>query len=1156
MKTDRGQEFYGIGLDTSQLEEGRLQAISLFNDIAKEAESSGDSMDRAMDKAIGNVRKNLDEIDTKSFSERLQSEIDKNIEAFNKIQVEITELKKTMSEVSHPALLEEYEKKLLNLDNRAGILSSTISHLKSMQSQYNKEVEEATDKGADFGKIIENITKEANPLNEVMGKLPKPLQSVIRGLQGMTGAAKKFVAVPLIAVITAIVVGLTTLFSWFNKTAEGQMAFAKITGYVSGVVNQLKEIVITVGKAIYDAFTNPQEAVKKLWNTIKENLINRVVGLGDMFKALGRIISSGFTDGFDDLNNAFFKVTTGVDNLLEKTSDYVKGIHEAAKKTQELKLAEEQLHRDRSNWSVREAELDSKIAEARNRMYQGTDKQRMDAAKEVEGYIAEKYEQKIKFAKEELRIRQELNSLTSSAQSDLDKENELKAELLNLEKQRNTELRSTSRISGSIESKDTAEAERIAEAHKRALESYRKAVSQIEEQIEQDRFELKKASIKDRSELIEAEYNYELSLIERNRQAFIEEHEGVDVDTSVFDKLIELSKERREAADREYFDEVLKGYQTLEERRNEIVKKFAKERALLESGNIDGSLDENIEELNKREREALARFDTQSQEKTSIMVRMFSDMSDKSIEELKKIRDEAEALWAFLSSGVWDEKKGAAFGITLEQFDDLISNPDQLVKFKKGVDNIRESIYKLDKPINQIKEGFKELFDPDLAGTNKQLEAIRKIQQGYEKYADAVGLVSDAVGALGELSDSDLLKGISDGLSDVLQVGDDVMKGAQVGSQFGAIGAVAGGVIGAVKGISTVLSRNKKHREELQKQIEENQRIEYFGQLEIEALYRQKYEWTKRIGEATLHYIKREGEELKKQSEANAKVQSDLWNKLIDTQYKSGEHFKKTGLFGLGKGKIVEEWTSLAGKSWEQIEALATQGKLSEDGMRFYEALRKAKEEGQDLQKMQIEYLEKLRETYTGTTYEAMVSSIVNAFSQGKRSAYDFANSFEELMQGAIESSLALLADEQFREWYEDFAEAGKDGYTQDEIEQAKRDWIRLNENLAEQAKQLEEVTGRRIGTIEQQGASVGVYDKVTQDQWSQTDGLLRGMYMVVVDNSNELKSISGWGEHIQEMRNIALESWGELISIRKNTKLIEETNNKLDKVIKNTENL
>lgn len=599
-------------------------------------------------------------------------------------------------------------------------------------------------------------------------------------------------------------------------------------------------------------------------------------------------------------------------------------------------------------------------------------------------------------------------------------------------------------------------------------------------------------------------------------------------------------------------DEVLSEYKNFEQQRADLVKKFANDRVILEKAGTEQSK-KALEELTRQEQKALMDFDLMVSGKTTIMQRLFGDLTNYTIDELKELQKQAEEVFMFLMSGQYTTIQGKLFGISEKDFEEFIK-PENLERFRKALQGIKEDINQFQSPLDSLKDGFKKLFDAENKNNpQKTVEAVNQITQAYNQYADAVGLVADVIGNLADLTGSEVLGNIASGLNEALAIGNDVMSGASTGAAFGPAGAIAGAAVGLIKGVTGLLAKNKKHREELKKAIKENEEKEHFGQLEVERLWRQKYEWAKKIGETTLNHIKREGEELKKQTEANAKEQSDLWEKLTKEQYKTGERFEKTGLFGWGKGKTVTEWASLAGKTWEEIEKLASQGKLSEEGMKFYEELKKAKEEGADLTKMQLEYLEKNKEIFTGTSYDNLVSGIVNAFKQGKRSATDFANSFEDLMRGAIESSLNLLADESMREWYDMYYEFAKDGLTSDEIEQLKKDYILLNENLNRQALDMEKITGIRLSGQNQGSATYGAYEKITQDQADSIDGRLTGIHMEVVSSSSYLSNID---VNIMQMNTVMIDSWQELTDINKNTKQLYEMNERLGKIEKNTKNI
>jgi hypothetical protein len=328
--------------------------------------------------------------------------------------------------------------------------TTELANLQAQQAQASQDWSSAQD----------SIDKYNNSLNDsggflvsalggmenykgIISALPQPLQGAINGISGMTSAAMKFIATPLGAIIAAIVLALQTLKSWFEGSAEGQRAFAEVSGYVSGVLGQLKEIVYAVGKAIYNAFKDPQKAVKDLWTTIKQNIVNRIEGLGGIFSSLGKMISAAFSGNLDDVNKEFknfqenlTKAVTGVDHASDKLKSWVSHVGDAAKATSELSVREHDLARQRSQWQAEEAKLDAKIAEQRTKMYTGTAQERKAAAKAAEELINQKYDKQQQFAQEEYDIIKTRNSLTTNSVEDYEAEEAAQARLLQVETQR------------------------------------------------------------------------------------------------------------------------------------------------------------------------------------------------------------------------------------------------------------------------------------------------------------------------------------------------------------------------------------------------------------------------------------------------------------------------------------------------------------------------------------------------------------------------------------------------------------------------------------------------------------------------------------------------------------------------------------------------
>lgn len=104
-------------------------------------------------------------------------------------------------------------------------------------------------------------------------------------------------------------------------------------------------------------------------------------------------------------------------------------------------------------------------------------------------------------------------------------------------------------------------------------------------------------------------------------------------------------------------------------------------------------------------------------------------------------------------------------------------------------------------------------------------------------------------------------------------------------------------------------------------------------------------------------------------------------------QYISGVGYRHGTWFR--KAKTWNEYSSLAGKSYEDIEKLYTEGKLEEKVAKLFERLRDLKEEGTDINQMLADQDEAMREALTGTTTDSIADSVVKGLAEGKRSAKD-----------------------------------------------------------------------------------------------------------------------------------------------------------------------
>lgn len=477
---------------------------------------------------------------------------------------------------------------------------------------------------------------------------------------------------------------------------------------------------------------------------------------------------------------------------------------------------------------------------------------------------------------------------------------------------------------------------------------------------------------------------------------------------------------------------------------------------------------------------------------------MTGQLSDLTLGQLTRTYKDARQLLDFL-----DGHKGATppAGMDAEQLANIDKNSEAFKNFRKEVGNLHDEFAKkgsIEAFYADLKRGF-DLIGEGFSTPRKEggiglmIEGLGVIQGCWDNVKGQVKQIGKDLSSICE-DDS-----IGYAIESTIQMVDAGMKGLGGIAQM-ATGDILGGAMNVISSVATFFSIGQKVKAEnakLRKELHDSELKSYLAEFEINKLYRERYDWAKKISESTLQHIARRGTEMTGQLAANEAEQKELEAQLMGTQYVAGERYKHGTWFR--KGKIIKTMGSLEGKTWEEIELLAKQGKLSEDGQKYYEALKAAREEGEKLSQSQQEYLEEVRETFTGSSYDSVVTSIIDGFKAGKKSAADFADTFQSLMKNAVTQSLKLMADEKVRQWYEHFAEASQSGgeLTAEEQERLRKEWDELMAQLSDEEARLRAVTGIDVSTAQKdekqtEGLRGEISEKITENTASKLEGLFR----------------------------------------------------------------
>ena len=163
---------------------------------------------------------------------------------------------------------------------------------------------------------------------EALDKRTGGAVSAFKSLQGGIGSAVKAFGTLKGAIIAtglgALLVAVTSLVSYFSKTERGGDALAVVLGALGAVVGKLTDVLVKLGESLFEAFQNPQQALKDFGKLLKENIVNRIEGLLELLPALGKAIGLALKGEFSaaakTAADAAGKIALGVENVTDKVA--------------------------------------------------------------------------------------------------------------------------------------------------------------------------------------------------------------------------------------------------------------------------------------------------------------------------------------------------------------------------------------------------------------------------------------------------------------------------------------------------------------------------------------------------------------------------------------------------------------------------------------------------------------------------------------------------------------------------------------------------------------------------------------------------------------------------------------------------------------------
>ncbi len=265
--------------------------------------------------------------------------------------------------------------------------------------QTDKIYEEMKRLQAETGNTSLNVGNyaEANrELIDVLGRIPGSNNLIVSSLANVAGGfdkggqktaaftkrLNKLARHPIVAFLLLIVGTLSAVGSAFFRTSKGVEVLDRIQGALQGGLAALSSIAGKLGTAIYDAFSNPKEAVQGLWDSIKQNIVDRFDGLKGIFTNFGSLLKSVFTGNIDGVKESakemgfslqqavtgitkedFNELSEGFDGITKTIADNVKGFADLRRAQRSTRFENVELNKELSALEVELAKVSELVGD-------------------------------------------------------------------------------------------------------------------------------------------------------------------------------------------------------------------------------------------------------------------------------------------------------------------------------------------------------------------------------------------------------------------------------------------------------------------------------------------------------------------------------------------------------------------------------------------------------------------------------------------------------------------------------------------------------------------------------------------------------------------------------------------------------------------------
>ena len=373
--------------------------------------------------------------------------------------------------------------------------------------EFNADTSDVTKSLGQVEQGIEGTSKATagltTQLDKMTGGAVSGLKNFTSGLKSGVAGLKSFKVALAATGIGLLITAIASLVSYFRDTEEGAQRLRVITATLGTVFEKLRDILIGVGKTLFDTFSNPRQALEDFAAALRDNIETRLEGLLTFIPSVGKAIQQVFEGDFagaaQTAADATGKVVLGVESVTESLQEGAQAAADYAEETRQAALAAADLARQENDLKVAEREFLSVRAEtnktiAENRLLVEDEKLAfedrigaLDAAIQAEQRTVA---QELEFARQRAEILERKAELAKSDEATIQAVAEAQAAVIELETR---SLRTQKRLEGERQSlilqresrakQEQAEAQKAAEEKQKAAEAELAARQKLEDEL-------------------------------------------------------------------------------------------------------------------------------------------------------------------------------------------------------------------------------------------------------------------------------------------------------------------------------------------------------------------------------------------------------------------------------------------------------------------------------------------------------------------------------------------------------------------------------------------------------------------------------------------------------------------------------------------------